>query len=72
MNRRTFNTRYVTVGDFGQLNTKTFFLTPAQIHSQQHIGPVLGFGTTRAGLNIDKRRVLILLTGKHPPEFKLG
>jgi len=43
---------------------------PFHVHSQQHGGPILGFGAARAGLNIEKRVVRIHLAGKHALELE--
>ena len=45
-------------------------LTPAQVHAQQHIGPVLGLGPAGAGLDIEIGIVSIHLAGKHALEFQ--
>jgi hypothetical protein len=46
-------------------------LGPAQIHPEQHLGPVLRFGAPGTRLDIDKRVVLIELTREHAPELEL-
>jgi hypothetical protein len=44
---------------------------PAQVHSQQHLCPVLRLGATGAGLDIEKSITGVHFTGKHTPELKL-
>jgi hypothetical protein len=39
---------------FQQFGLETAPLAPAQVHPQQHLRPVLGFGATGAGLNVEK------------------
>jgi hypothetical protein len=43
---------------------------PTQIHAQQHLGPILGLGTARAGLNIKERAVRVHLAVKHALQFE--
>jgi hypothetical protein len=45
-------------------------LGPAQIHPEQHLGPVLRLGTTGAGLDIDKGIVLIEFASEHAPKLE--
>jgi hypothetical protein len=47
-------------------------LGPAQVHAQDHIGPVLGFGATGARLDVEVGIVGIQLAGEHAPEFEFG
>ena len=46
-------------------------LTPTQIHSQQHLCPILGLGTTGTGLDIHEGATGIHFTAEHPAEFQL-
>jgi hypothetical protein len=50
---------------------KIIRLTPSQIHSQQHLSPILGFRPTGARLYIEKRIRLIGLAVEHPKEFQM-
>ena len=43
---------------------------PAQVHAQQHVGPVLGFGTAGPRLDIQVGIVLIHLATEHAAELK--
>ena len=48
------------------------FLRPAKIHTQEHLGPVLGLGTARARLNVEEGRTAVQLARKHPLKFETG
>jgi hypothetical protein len=45
-------------------------LCPAQVHAQQHLGPVLRLGTACARLNVDEGVIGIELTGEHAPKLE--
>ncbi len=45
---------------------------PAQVHAQQHLGPVLGLGAAGACLDIEEGIVGIEFTGEHAAEFEFG
>jgi len=47
-------------------------LGPAQIHAQQHLGPVLRLGAAGAGLDVQIGRGRIQLACEHAAEFELG
>src|SRR3546814_9375694 len=57
---------------FHQFGLPAARLAPAQVHAQQHLGPVLRLGTTGAGLDVDERVVRIHLAGEHALEFQLA
>ena len=46
--------------------------SPAQIHAENHLGPILRLGSTGAGLNVDERIACVHLPGEHAAKFKLG
>jgi hypothetical protein len=46
-------------------------LAPAQVHAQQHLGPILRLGAAGAGLDVDERIRRIHLARKHALEFEL-
>ncbi|MNN14658.1 hypothetical protein D3C81_1277340 [compost metagenome] len=46
-------------------------VSPAQVHAQKDVGPILGFGTTGAGLDIQVGVVHVHFTAEHAAEFKL-
>jgi hypothetical protein len=45
-------------------------LGPAQVHAQYHFRPVLSFGASRAGLNVEIGVIAIHLAGEHASKFK--
>ena len=47
-------------------------LTPAQIHAEQHFGPILRFGPTGTRLNVEECTHGIHLAAEHALEFKVG
>lgn len=51
---------------------ETAFISPAQVHSQQDVGPVLGFGAAGAGLDVQVGVVHVHLAAEHATEFQLG
>ena len=55
--------RHFARRDLDQLRLEAVVLGPAQVHAQQDIGPVLGFSTTGAGLDIEIGAVGIHLAG---------
>ena len=66
------DTGHITRGRFDEFGLESGTLTPAQIHTQQHLGPILRLGTTTARLNIKKGRSRIVVTGEHATKFELG
>ena len=53
------------------LGFEALLLGPAQIHAQQHLGPVLALGAARAGMHGDDGVERIGLAGEHGPRFEL-
>ena len=53
--------------DFGR---KTIRLAPLQIHSQQHLSPVLGLRPARPGLNVEECIRAVGLVTEHPTKFE--
>ena len=47
-------------------------LAPAQVHAQQHLGPVLGFGAAGTGLDVQIGVGGVHLAGEHAAEFQVG
>jgi hypothetical protein len=47
-------------------------LGPAQVHAQQHLGPVLGLGAAGAGLDVDETVGRVHLAGEHAAELEAG
>jgi len=46
--------------------------TPPQVHAQQHLCPVLGFGAAGAGLDIEKSAVRVHLAAEHAPQLEMA
>lgn len=44
---------------------------PAQVHAQQHVGPVLGLGAAGAGLDVQVGVVRVHLAAEHAAELQL-
>ena len=44
---------------------------PADVHFEEHLGPVLGVGPAGAGVDRDDRVLGIVFAGEQPPEFEL-
>ena len=61
----------VATGDFHQLGLPAARFAPAQVHAQQDLGPVLGFGAAGTGLDVDERRRIVHLAGEHALELQL-
>ena len=72
MNGGGFDAGHFTIGHFHQFGLEACTLAPAQVHAQQHAGPVLGFGAARAGLNVQVAVVGVHLAREHATEFQLG
>ena len=54
-----------------ELGRKTLAVDPAQVHAQQHFGPVLGFGAAGPGVNVDDGVVTVVRAGKHALDLEL-
>ena len=68
----TLNTSHITSRALHQLRLKTLIVSPAQIHTQQHLRPVLRLSAARARLNIQVGIVRIHLTAKHTAKLQLS
>ncbi len=53
----------------GDLGTKPLLLAEPQVHAQQHLRPVLGFGPAGAGVDADDAVGLIMLSREHAGEL---
>ena len=71
LHRGTFNTSHITGRAFHQLRFKAFIVSPAQIHAQQHLSPILSLSATRARLNIQISVIWVHLATKHTAKFQL-
>jgi hypothetical protein len=65
-----FDAGHLALGLFRDLDLETLAFTPAQIHAQQHLRPVLRLGATGAGLHIDVGIVGVGLAAEHALEFQ--
>ncbi len=52
--------RLVTLLRVVDLDLEAAVLEPAEVHAQQHLGPVLRFGTAGAGVDGDDRTALVV------------
>ncbi len=71
VNGGAFDTRHIAFHQLDNFGLEAPTLCPAQVHAQEHVGPVLGFGATRASLNIQVGVVGVHFAGEHAAEFKL-
>jgi hypothetical protein len=62
---------HFAAADFHQLGLPAARLAPAQVHAQQHLGPVLGLGTAGAGLDVEVGIGGIHLAAEHALELEL-
>src|SRR3546814_604105 len=68
--RGRLDPRHVAAADFHQLGLPAAMLAPAQVHAQQHLGPVLRLGTAGPGLDVDEGVGRIHLAGEHALELQ--
>ncbi len=59
--RRRLETGFLARTRLHHCHLVATLLRPARIHARQHLGPVLAFGTARAGVNLDIRIVAVRL-----------
>ena len=69
---RALDAGNVAFGHLDQLGFETLGLAPAQVHAQQHFGPVLRLGAAGAGLDVEEGIVFVHFAGKHASELELG
>ena len=70
MQRGAFDASDFAAGDLEHFGIKTLSFGPAQIHSQDHFGPVLRLSAARASLNLEKRVVRVHRTGEHASKLE--
>ena len=70
MDRRALDARHLAGRFLEHVDGVAVPLAPAQIHAQQHLGPVLRLGAARARLDIEERIVRVHLAGEHAPELE--
>ena len=46
LNCRTFDAGHLSLRALDQFGTEALILSPSKIHAQQHIGPILRFGSS--------------------------
>ena len=71
MHRRTLDTGDFTRRGLDDLCLEPMRLRPAQIHTQNHLRPVLGFCAAGTRLDVEIRVVGIHLTGEHTAKLKV-
>ena len=64
LDRGALDAGLLAFGESSTLDLVTVSLSPAEIHPQQHVGPVLRLGATRAGVNREQRRATIIWTAE--------
>ena len=69
LHRRTLQASHLTSRRLDQRRLEPLVFTPSQIHSQQHLSPILRLGASGAGLNIQIRIILVRLPREHSSEF---
>jgi len=62
-------TRFLAGLVFGDFGLEALALAPAQVHTQQHFRPILGFGAAGTGIDADDGTVRIVHAGEHAGEF---
>ena len=70
--RRGLDPRLLPRRDLQQLHSEPALLSPAHLHAQQHLRPVLGVGAARAGIDGDQRVARVVATGEHALLLQLG
>ena len=70
LHRGPFDAGHLAGRHLGDLRGEAPLLHPAEVHAQEHLGPVLGFRTSGARLNLQVSVRRIHLTLEHPPEFQ--
>ena len=63
LDRGGFDAGFFAGGGIEDRGAKTFLFGPAQIHAQEHFGPVLRFGAAGAGLYGDDGVEAVVFTG---------
>ncbi len=71
MHRGRLDARHLACGQLDEIGLEAMMLGPAQVHAQQHVGPVLGLGAARARLDVQIGVIGIHLAGEHAPELEL-
>src|SRR6266446_9098837 len=69
--RRAFDAGLVAFLPLDDVDLERVSLRPAQVHAEQHLGPVLRFRSTRAGVQRDDRIALVVFTGEQRPDLQV-
>lgn len=64
-----FDAGFLAVLCVEQLHLVAPLFGPAQIHSQQHLGPVTGLGPAGPGVDRDNRVAGVVVSAEHPPQL---
>ena len=70
MQRRALDAGHFAFGQFDDGGVEAVLVGPAQVHAQQHVGPVLGFGAARTGLDVEVAIVGVHLAAEHAAELQ--
>ena len=71
LDRGALDTRHFAAGHLDELCVETARLAPAQVHAQEHLGPVLRLRAAGAGLDVQEGVVGVHLAIEHAAEFEL-
>ena len=72
LDRRALDAGHVAPGHLHKIGSETALLPPHQVHAQQHLRPVLGFGAAGARLDVHERVGRVLVALEHAAELQLG
>lgn len=61
----------LALGQLDDSGVEAVLVGPAQVHAQQHVGPVLGLGAAGAGLDVQVGVVRVHLAAEHAAELQL-
>ena len=72
LHRGGLDARFLARSGIEHRGAKAFLLRPAEIHAQEHLGPVLGFCAARAGLDGDDGVEAVAFAGEKSFGFEVG
>lgn len=72
MHGGAFDAGDFTFGQFHDGGVEATLGGPAQVHAQEDVGPVLGFGAAGTGLDVQVGVVHVHLAAEHATELELG
>ena len=70
LNRGPLDTGDLTGRQLGDFRVEAVLFSPAQVHAQEHLRPVLGFRAAGARLNLDVSVRFVHLALEHPAELQ--